>query len=279
MAAGTWILFADMDGTILDKATYEPGPALQALQDCLESGVPVVLNSSKTRAEMEFFYQRLPLVPGAPFVSENGGGLFFPLDHWDCPPGGEKKGLFWKVTLGSKHEPLMKALKEGVKALGIQVFSFSEMAPEELAHHTGLPLEQAGLAREREFDEPFLIPDVNSGTIEALRRFIEEQGLRFTRGGRCYHVHGNADKGSAVGVVMEQYRAFSGGTIASAAVGDAVNDLPLLRAVDRAYLVQRDDGTHDPDIPRGQGIVFVEGRGPEGFRRVVSDLLGKNALR
>jgi len=262
-----------MDGTVLDKETYEPGPALDALGECMEARIPVVLNSSKTRAEMQFFYERLPILAGSPFVSENGGGVFFPTGHWEKPSGGQEVRGFWKITLGARHDSLLRVLKGAVEDLGLKARLFSEMTPEEIAGLTALPLEQAGLAREREFDEPFLIEGAADADLEALRRAIEKEGMLFSRGGRCYHVHGNSDKGSAVALVMDLYRQKLRGPIASAAVGDAANDLPLLRAVDKAYLVQGHDGIHDPDIPRGEGVLLVQGKGPEGFRRAVDDPL------
>jgi mannosyl-3-phosphoglycerate phosphatase len=268
-----WILFADMDGTILDKETYEPGPALEALERCLEAGMPVILNSSKTRGEMEFFYQRLPLVPGVPYIAENGGGVFLPEDHWHRPEGAEAVGGSWKVTLGTVHEKILPALRRIVKRLPLDVDLFSDLTPEEIAARTGLSLEQAGLAREREFDEPFWIREISEPDLEALQGEVRREGLRLTRGGRCYHVHGASDKGKAVRYVVDLYGKGPLSPVRSAGVGDAVNDLPLLEAVDRAYLVRRADGTHDPDIPGGAGIRLLSGVGPHGFGQVVDDLL------
>ncbi len=269
-----WILFADMDGTVLDKESYEPGPALDALEQCRTAGVPVLLNSSKTRAEMEFFYQRLPLLPGSPFISENGGGVFLPKDHWEKPDGAEEGGDFWKVTLGTGHELLLPVLRRAVDRLKLEVDLFSDLTPEEISARTGLPLEQAGLAREREFDEPFWVREVSASGLKALQDEVRNEGLRLTRGGRCHHVHGASDKGEAVRYVLELCRERTPSPVRSAGVGDAANDLPLLKAVDKAYLVRRADGTHDPDIPEGLGIRLLPGVGPHGFRQVVDDLLG-----
>ena len=93
-----WILFTDLDGTLLDKETYEPGPSLGALGRCRDAGIHVIFSSSKTGAEIRLYHERYAFHPGSPFIAENGGGVFFPLDHWDKPPGGEETERFWKAT-------------------------------------------------------------------------------------------------------------------------------------------------------------------------------------
>ncbi len=268
-----WILFTDLDGTLLDKETYDPGPSLGALARCREADIPVIFSSSKTGAEMRLYHERYASHPAVPFIAENGGGVFLPLDHWEAPPGGEREGRFWKVTLGARHEDVLRVLVEAAGNLGLSVRPFSEMTPEEISRRTRLPLEEARLAGRRDFDEPFWIDGEGHGdTLAALDKAIEESGMRLTRGGRCFHVHGVSDKGRAARYLQERYEEVAG-RVLSAAVGDAANDLPMFRAVDRAYLVKQVDESHDPDIPREENIRFMPGVGPFGFSQAVDDLL------
>lgn len=275
-----WIVFTDMDGTLLDQETYRPGPSLRALERCLERGVPVVLNSSKTRAEMEPFHRRLPLLAGAPFVSENGGGVFLPAASWERPRASERCGDFWRVSLGAPHREVLAALRRALNAAGLCAELFSDLPPEEIASRTGLPLEEARLAARREFDEPFWLRAGSApAALDSLRGAMNDQGLEITRGGRLFHAHGLSDKGRAVRFVGEAYRQVSAVPVRSAGVGDAANDLPLLEAVDRPYLVRRSDGAYDPEIPEGKGIRRVPGIGPEGFAQAVEDLLAGTGPR
>jgi hypothetical protein len=73
-----------------------------------KSGVPVILVSSKTRAEMDVLRRQLKL--STPFVSENGGGVFFPRRKplEDAPDGAfnrkrlaEWKQGLWQWSLGT----------------------------------------------------------------------------------------------------------------------------------------------------------------------------------
>jgi len=70
------IIFTDLDGTLLDRETYTFEPALPALRILQEKGIPLILSSSKTRAEIELYRKRLE--NDHPFVSENGGQCSFP---------------------------------------------------------------------------------------------------------------------------------------------------------------------------------------------------------
>jgi mannosyl-3-phosphoglycerate phosphatase len=268
-----WILFTDLDGTLLDRETYEPGPSLGALGRCRDADLPVIFCSSKTGAEIRSYHERYASHPGSPFIAENGGGVFFPLDHWDKPPGGEETERFWKVTLGARHEEALRVLVEAAGSVGVRVRTFSGMTPEEISRRTRLSLEEARSAGQRDFDEPFWI-DGNEApeTFAAFEEAIEEGGMRLTRGGRCFHVHGASDKGRAAHYVRQHYEEVVGGVWA-AAVGDAANDLPMFRVVERAYLVKGDNGNYDPDIPREGNIRFMPGVGPFGFSQAVDDLL------
>jgi mannosyl-3-phosphoglycerate phosphatase len=268
-----WILFTDLDGTLLDKETYEPGPSLEALGKCRDADLPVVFCSSKTGAEILLYHERYAPHPESPFISENGGGVFFPKNRWPRPPGGEEKGGFWRVTLGARHEEVVRVLVEAAGSVGVNVRTFSGMTTEEISRGTGLSLEEARLAGERDFDEPFWIEgEADPDTLAAFGKAIEEGGMRWTRGGRCFHVHGPSDKGKAVRCVRQRYEEVVG-DVRAAAVGDAANDLPMFRVVDRAYLVKQTEHGHDPDVPKEGNIRFLSGIGPFGFSQAVDDLL------
>ncbi len=53
------VIFTDLDGTLLDRDTYSFEPALPALRLIRQKDIPLVLSSSKTRAEIEFYRERI----------------------------------------------------------------------------------------------------------------------------------------------------------------------------------------------------------------------------
>ena len=72
------IIFTDLDGTLLDKK-YSYESALPALALIESHKIPLVLCSSKTRSEIEFY--RTKLNNDHPFICENGGGIFIPIGY------------------------------------------------------------------------------------------------------------------------------------------------------------------------------------------------------
>ena len=65
-----YIIFSDLDGTLLDHKTYTFDPALEALSIIKSRQIPLILSSSKTRAEIERIQSHLTLKD--PFIFENG---------------------------------------------------------------------------------------------------------------------------------------------------------------------------------------------------------------
>ena len=137
-----------------------------------------------------------------------------------------------------------------------------------MARRTGLNLEEARLSSEREYDEPFWVEGEEGKRSRKALELLEARGLTVTRGGRFYHLMGGCDKGKAVREVLRLY-----GGCPSAGLGDAKNDLPFLLAVDRAYIVARPDGRHDPALVEAVRDAGKVGPAPGGWAEAVKDFL------
>ncbi|MGH8863477.1 MAG: HAD-IIB family hydrolase [Burkholderiales bacterium] len=263
------IVFTDLDGTLLDAETYAFDAAREALDALRARGIPLILASSKTRVELERL--RNSLDHHHPFIAENGGGVFIPKGYFDFPlEGTVLRGPYQVLELGLPYAALRLALKEIAHALVCRIRGFGDMTTEEIAERTGLNPADAQLAKQREYDEPFVI-ESPPPPLEALNREAERRALRCTSGGRFDHLMGPSDKGLACRFLIDCYRRRYG-TITTVAIGDSFNDLSMLAAVDRPILVQRADGTYDPDVTL-LNLVQAPGAGPLGWNRAVLDLL------
>lgn len=256
------LVATDLDGTLLDHETYGFAAARPALDALRRAGVPLVLCSSKTRAEMEALAAAIG-APG-PLVVENGGAI--------VEPGGTV------LVLGLTRDRLLEELAGVAREAGVRVRSFAEMSVGEVAALTGLPEGQAALAMRREYDEPFVVEDPPGRDPEVdarLDRAARGRGLQVTHGGRLHHLTGPADKGQAL-------RAIARATPAEGDVvglGDAANDLPLLLAVTRPILMPRPDGTVDPALAaRLPGAERAPGPGPAGWSAAVLAALSGGSL-
>ena len=259
------VIFTDLDGTLLHPRTYSFEEAEQALDMVRSRSIPLVLCSSKTGREIEVYRRRLG--NKHPFIAENGGGVFIPAGYFRFAVEGEPRNDYTMISIGSSYREIREhftRLRERFKA---RVKGFGDMSVEEVVEATGLPRDEAVLAKEREFDEPFAFQgEPDDGFLKA----IEEEGLRWTRG-RLYHIMGENDKGNAVRMLKTCYeREF--GEIASIGLGDGMNDLPLLNAVDHPVLVQKEDGSYEENISM-RNLIKADGIGPEGWNREVMRLL------
>lgn len=258
------VVFTDLDGTLLEQGSCAYAAARPALRRLARIGAPLVLCSSKTRAELLFWRRRLG--NRHPFVSENGGGIFIPDGYF---PGRERlprAGGLAALALGAPYARLRGEFVRLRRRLGAPVRGFGDMSAAEVAALTGLTRPQARLARRRDFSEPFVF------TGGADRRFleaIEASGRSWTRG-ELYHLLAGHDKGRAVSLLLEKYRRL--GPVLSAALGDGLNDLPMLRAVDRPFLVRRPDGRFARGVAFS-GLARTREAGPAGWNEALLALL------
>ena len=263
------LIFTDLDGTLLHPRTYSFKDALPALRLIRERGIPLIIVSSKTRAEIERWRERLGNTH--PFVSENGGGIFIPQGYFIAPPDGEVRDGYVVRTLGMPYVESRRRFCELRERLGTAVRGFGDMSSDEVAQLTGLTPGEAVLARQRDFTEPFVFdgpPD------ERFLQAIEGARLRWTQG-RLFHLMGDHHKGRAVTILRELYERQLG-PVTAVGLGDGLNDLPFLLAVDRPVLVRREDGSHDARIAI-PGMVRTAGIGPAGWNEAVRKLLDAGA--
>lgn len=259
------VIFTDLDGTLLDQG-YSFAPAAPALARVKEEGVPLVLVTSKTRAEVEVI--RAELGNSDPFITENGGGIFIPSRAFPFPVKGEELDGYTLIRLGVPYQDLRLALARVRAESGRGLKGFGDMTDEEVSRITGLPLKEAALARKREFDEPFITED-GSGAEEA-GRLVESAGYSFTMD-RFFHITGPNDKGKAVETLIALYRSLYGRT-ATIGLGNAANDASFLKKTDYPVLVMGADGSYN-DIGEVPGLIKARGIGPAGWGRAVSGIL------
>lgn len=271
----TPVIFTDLDGTLLDHDSYEWDEAKPALALCRESHVPVVLVSSKTRAEMNPLRQELGLT--APFISENGGGIYFPKEGGiEPPPEALPDQDLWKWSLGTEYPHVVRSLRAIREALHLSMRGFSDMSPEEIAALTGLEMKQSRLAAMREYDEPFILLREDERTAERLRQAAVQRGLQISRGGRFYHLHGALDKGDAVDRLTALYKARHS-DVKTFGLGDSPNDFPLLRKVDHPVLLGSPGRFPELETQLPE-LKITEPPGPRGWNQAVLNMLKREGV-
>ena len=252
-----YLVFTDLDGTLLDHHDYSHAAAQSALDRLSSLGISVILNSSKTLSELEFIAGELNL--DSPRIAENGSLVAF--------PDSGRVHIF-----GADYSEISQQLNDLRQRHGYCFKGFSDWTVQEVADITGLSVEAAQRAKSRQASEPLLWQD-DDVLIEPFREQLAEVDLSLKRGGRFWHVMGNADKVHAMTYLKEEYSK-GADTPVVIALGDGPNDKDMLAAADIAVIVYNPDGAL-VEIPEreGQRIIRTELPGPQGWGAAINALL------
>ena len=145
---------------------------------------------------------------------------------------------FWIKEFVQPRTHWLRLLDECAEVCEVRYKRFANLDAGQIADLTGLDIEQAERAAQREYGEPLLW----MGNDSELNEFIDilhRLGARVLQGGRFLHVSGSSDKGRALLWLNAQYAVDSGGAEpVSIALGDSPNDLAMLEAADHAIVVR-----------------------------------------
>lgn len=253
------LVVTDLDATLLDSS-YRYDAAQPALDALRAGGHPLVLASSKTLAEMASLAAQLDL--HTPIVAENGGVIAWP----------DEEGGRTVQTPGLDRGHILRHAHAWRDARGAEFVGFSDWTDHELAERTGLDVAGAARARERHATEPILWHDTDSRR-EAFAQAMASHGIRMLRGGRFWHLMGDADKADGLRAVRSRYLQASPGTRwITVALGDSPNDTRMLEAADIAVVVPNPRHPHPlaVDAPR---VLRATAPGPIGWNAAVLTLL------
>lgn len=271
MSTGIHLVVTDLDGSLLDHDDYSYEAAKPVLELLEELRIPVVLASSKTRAEM--LKLRAELDNEHPFIVENGAAIWIPQNYFLKQPAHTTlRDEHWVRELAPPRSQWLEPLAALRESLPGTFTDFASAGAEGIAAMTGLSIERATLANEREYSEPVQW----HGSEDQLQEFYLElsaAGATVARGGRFYSVGGNSDKGRALLWLRKEYALAAGAAaVYDLAVGDGENDVPMLEVAHTALQIPAKDRPLPP-LKRNTGVLLGEGYGPDGWSSGVTQWL------
>lgn len=254
-----WLVFTDLDGTLLDHDTYSFSAAQPALTRLRDAGVPVVLNSSKTVTELRSLASDLELA--SPIIAENGSIIAYPDQR--------------RIVLGAAYGDICSTLDELRKNQGYRFHGFHDWSAREIAWETGLSLNDAEAAGAREGTEPLRWED-SDVALQDFTWQVSEAGLVLTRGGRFLHVMGQTSKAEAMRYLMDERGAIINSAPFVIALGDGPNDAEMLAVADIAVIIANPSGTplKLPESP-DQTLIRSDLPGPEGWNEIMNGLIDR----
>lgn len=264
-----WLIFTDMDGTLLNHHDYRFEATLPLMQRLDELGIPVIFNTSKTLAEMQLLSRQFG--NRHPFIVENGSAVVIPTgyfpDHFLNQLDHEVKTLdeYRAIVLGTE----LDNIQSFVSRVNPAAINFGQCSIEQAMHITGLSHSEARAAQQRDFSVPLQFEDE-----QAQRSFVRqatEAGFSTLLGGRFVHILGQCDKGSSMLTLKSLFKDHYAQDFQILALGDSPNDLHMLTHADKAVIV-KSPSSHQlqPDHP---DLYLTRHPAPEGWVEGVQQAL------
>lgn len=266
-----WLVFTDMDGSLLDHFTYQFDEAIDSLHTLAKHKIPVIPISSKTQAELEQL--REDLHNHHPFIIENGAAVFIPKGYFtEQPLDTTEVDGYWVKSFVKPREAWQQLISKIRSRYEGSFITFAEAGVEGIADMTGLKSDQASKAAQRQYGEP-LSWQGNCIDKSEFINDLEKLGAKVLEGGRFLHVSGECDKGIALLWLTRIYQKQEPKQeFTTLALGDSGNDIAMLESANVAALIR--SPVHAlPNTQRGKGIFVTTSTGPKGWSEGVSNFI------
>jgi len=266
-ANSPWLIFTDLDGTLLDKHSYAFGAAEPALRLLAEKRLPLIFNTSKTIPEVLTLRQTLN--NQHPFICENGGVVVIPDGYFPQPVKAACRLVdftgYQQILLGTRYTDLLDTLQQAADS-GFRFRGFHQYPTEELARLCEFSEQDARLAKQRSCSEPIVWQD-SEQQLSRFEAWLSERNLTLVKGGRFYHLMAKQSKGHAMARLTSLYEDCSQRRYATLALGDSDNDLSMLRQADMAVVIATEQGSMPLD--NHPNSHFPPQIGPAGWNQAI----------
>ena len=195
-----------------------------------------------------------------PAIVENGAG--------QLPPHIRKSPSI------SQYAKLRAVLGDVTEALREQFHGFGDASAAQVADMTGLSLEGAELAKQRDFSEPGQWHGCERQKLEFLHE-LKALNVVAQQGGRFLTLSFGGNKAQQMYTICERYSPKH-----TIALGDAPNDIQMLEAAEFGVVI---NNPHRPPLPFLKGeregqIIRTEAAGPLGWNGAILNLLDRLEL-
>ena len=266
------VIYTDLDGTLLDHHTYAFDEALETIKTLKDRGIPIIPCTSKTRAETVSLMQAMDI--DGPMIIENGAAIWVPQD-WglERPADSDSDADAWCHSFGPSRGMIRRQLAILSIEWGNRYQSLCDLSDKQVAAVTGLDLESAARAKQRQHSETLVWLGTPADRI-AFAAQVEALGMRCVEGGRFVHVLASGGKAEAVSWLHHKVRRERPDLerARSLSAGDAENDVEMLEVTDLALLV-RSPVNEPPTVRRRGGLVISDIAGPAGWAEGMEALI------
>jgi mannosyl-3-phosphoglycerate phosphatase len=233
------VVFSDVD-TLAGSTASLPTEALSLLREVALRRLPLVLSSTRSRAELDVIQQELGI--HAPFIFESGAAVSVPPGYFRGPvQGAHAVGDRLVVPFGRPCREVIAELRQASAQLAIELVGLSDLSIEQTALAWGVTPLEASRVKMREYGEPFRILRGMSRR-DTLFRALRARGFLCATGGRYDYV-GAVGETAGMAFLLGLYRE-TFGSVVTIGIGTRHRDAELLAQVDVPIVVPA-----EPDPP------------------------------
>lgn len=240
----SFILYIAVDDLIPPHGKAVPG--LDEFTAALDHrGIPAVFLTSRTRLQMD--EPRRKLSHTHPFIAEDGCGVFLPEDYFHLRPDSStsrprgtatvRLGRFTCLPIAELQPAASEALESLAEETGVSVVPLRSLPPRELAQNTNLPLREAELARQRDFDELFFFAGASERDIAKFQAAASERKVQLRQRGVLWSLAIGASVRRCVSDLSKLYDRALRSHARTIGIATPGQEAALFAACDRAILL------------------------------------------
>jgi mannosyl-3-phosphoglycerate phosphatase len=235
------------------------------------AGIPMVWVTSRSRLQVDeprrrFGHQH-------PFIAEDGCGVYLPEDYFHVRPSKTTRfGRFTCIPIAETLPAAAEALESLSEDTGVETVPLHSLAPRELEQNMELPLREAELARQRDFDELFFFAGASQADIDG---FLAEAALRkiaVRQHGVLWSLAIGANLGQCIRELAKLYdRALRSHPLVLGIATQA--EAPgFLSACDRSLLLAKTSEPDSPTEPQDSKAKVLPLNAPDLWERVFENI-------
>lgn len=151
------------------------------------AGIPAVWLTSRSR--LQFDDPRRNHGHTHPFIAEGGCCVYMPEDYFHLRPAKTVRlGRFTCIPVAEALPAAADALEVLSEETSVPVVTLKSLSPRELVQNSGLPLREAELARQRDFDELFFFAGASEEDIQRFRTAAKERNVQLRQHGVLWSI-------------------------------------------------------------------------------------------
>ena len=268
------VVVTDIDASLLEPGSRFLPDERAALAFLAERGIPLVINSSRSRAEIERLHHTLNIV--TPFISEHGSALFLPHQCLPFVPDRARPAVGGHVVeFGGHYYEVVDTLRLVCRELNLEIVSFAELSIDEVARELGVPSAEAQLVKLREYTELFRIEDESEATLSRLFKALRRRGLRCYQRGRHFLVSATPNRAESLRTLKGLWKRAWGEHV-MVGLGDSEDDVSWLQFVDVPIFIENGRSGIPARVLRKLPTVrLTERHGRLGWSDAVFEFVGK----